>query len=110
MSRGAGRIMREALAIVEADHGPIDSFKIAALVYGAQPDWNGITRLSAAQITAVRRALAALVRTGKVADMGRSACYPTSRRSYATLEKAAEIARQHGRLLTPTDPIRPLHR
>jgi hypothetical protein len=105
--------MREALAIVEANRDPIDSFKIAALVYGVQPDWNGITRLSAAQITAVRRALAALVRAGKIADMGRSACYPTSRRSYATLERAAaedrEERRMFGQRFQPSDPIKPRH-
>jgi hypothetical protein len=69
--------MRETLAVVQANRSPIDSFKIAVLVYGARPDWNGAIRLSAVQITVVRCALAALVQTGRIVDLGCSGCYRT---------------------------------
>jgi hypothetical protein len=114
MSRGAGRIMREALAVVLQQSAPIDSYTIAAFVYAVPPDQDGRVLLSAAQITAVRRALVALVRAGKVTDIGRSSCYPTSRRSYATPEVAARRDRE-GRALAgafggvhtgPSDPIK----
>ncbi len=107
MSKGPGRVMREALEVVRASSLAVDSFAIAALVYGVKPGADGIRRLSAAQVSSVRRAMAKLVRAGKVADIGRSACAPTSRRSYATLERAAEIDRQFGHRFAPTDPIRP---
>ena len=114
MSKGAGKVMREALAVVLEQPGTISSYDVAALVYDVQPGPDGIIRLTDAQIVAVRRALVVLVRAGKVADMGRS-FIPTARRHYATLEVAAQrdsesraLARAlGGRHSGPSDPIRP---
>jgi hypothetical protein len=106
--------MREALEIVQENPEGITAYEIAAFVYSLRPDANGIiqqSELTFAQVASVRRALVKLVRAGKVADMGRSCCYPTSRRTYATREKAAEKARRvrevFGWVSGPTDPIKP---
>jgi hypothetical protein len=105
--------MRDALAIVQENPPQIDSFAIAALIYDVRPEPDGVTYLvTPAQRSAVRRALVALVRAGKVVDMGRSFS-PTPRRQYATPECAAtkdrELRRIFGRGLQPSDPIKPRH-
>jgi hypothetical protein len=105
--------MREALELVQANPEGIDAFAIAALVYNLPVHPDGMiyqAELTFAQVASVRRALVKLVRAGQVADMGRSRCYPTNRRTYATPEKAAEGARREreafGWVSPPSDPIK----
>jgi hypothetical protein len=64
-------VQRAALEFVEARDGAVDAFEVAAAVYAVAPTVDGRVRLIPSQVTAVRRALAGLVRRGEIRDMGR---------------------------------------
>jgi hypothetical protein len=69
MSRGLGRIQREALRVIaryEAAGRRPTTFNIAAEVYGVERDEDGNRLVSDAQHTATKRALAKLRRSGVV--------------------------------------------
>jgi hypothetical protein len=106
--------MREALELVQANPEGISAYEIAALVYNLPVHPDGMiyqSELTAAQVASVRRALVKLVRAGQVADLGRGSFHYSSRRRYATPEKAAEEARlvrkAFGWVSGPSDPIKP---
>ena len=82
MSRGPGAVQRAALSYVQARHAPVDALEVAAAVYTVAPAAKGGVYLTPSQVTAVRRALAGLVRRGEIRDMGRAWRY--GRRRYAS--------------------------
>jgi hypothetical protein len=82
MSRGAGSVMRAALAHLEASDGPLDASEIAVAAYRVDPD-----RVTHAQLVAVRRALTNLVRCGEVRNLGRH--WRGGRARYASPSAAA---------------------
>ena len=71
MSRGHGRIERTLLAVLDQQAEPVDTFALAALVYDVPADPDGVVRLTAAQLSSVRRALGRLQRIGLAFDCGR---------------------------------------
>src|SRR3954447_22126354 len=85
MSRGPGKVMREALAAVLASDKTMEAIDIAVAVYRLQPAENGVTYATRAQGVSVRRAVVALVRQGKVRDMG---LHRGNWRAYASPEVA----------------------
>ena len=81
MSRGPGRVSRAALRFIQASDRTVDAFEVAAAVYAVEPE-DGRVLLTLAQVVAVRRALAELVRRGAIRDMGR--IFRFGRRRYAS--------------------------
>jgi hypothetical protein len=82
MSRGPGWVTRAALAFVETRDEAVDALEVAAAVYAVAPAVEGRVYLTPSQVTAVRRALAGLVRRGKIRDRGRG--WRFGRRRYAS--------------------------
>ena len=71
MSRGAGKLQRRLLAILEEDEGLIDTYDLTARAFDYEADADGQIALSETHLVSVRRALSGLVRTGKLHDLGR---------------------------------------
>ena len=112
MSRGPGKVMRAALETVLASDGTLQAADIAIAVYGLEPAENGVTYITRAQHASVRRAMVALVRQGKVRDMG---LRRGNWRAYARPEEAERQDRELRRLGfrglgTPSRAIRPVRR
>ena len=107
MSRGPGRVSRAAFRFVQASERTIDACEVAAAVYAVEPREDGRVRLTPAQVVAVRRALAELVRRGEIRDMGRSSggsgdgATPAMRRALATTPITARRSGAAGATLAP---------
>lgn len=76
MSRGWGRVERAVMAALEGGERR-DAFELAAAIYAVEPDPDGVQRLTDAQLSATRRALARLRAEGLVD--GRRARYGRKR-------------------------------
>jgi hypothetical protein len=83
VSRGPGAVQRAALEFVETSEETVDAFEVAVAVYAVAPAADGRLYLTPSQVTAVRRALAGLVRRGEIRDMGRGE-WRFGRRHYAS--------------------------
>jgi hypothetical protein len=82
MGRGLGWVQRECLLVIrgyedEAEQWPT-TYDIAATVYQAEPDGEGTRWISNAQHVAVKRALEALQRKGRIIGF-RDAAYSPAR-------------------------------
>ena len=71
MSRGAGKLQRRLLAILEEDEDLIDTYELTARAFDYEADADGQITLNEVHLVSVRRALSGLVRTGKLLDLGR---------------------------------------
>jgi hypothetical protein len=95
MSRGLGRVEREALALIE-ENGKIDALCLAALIFFEEPE-DKLGEVTRSQIASVRRAIGSLRRTGKAFRLGRAYVFgqaATPREVYASRPVAlAEIAK-----------------
>jgi hypothetical protein len=70
-SRGYGRLQRTLLDLLENSDELLDTFRLTALAFGCQPDADGRTLFSEAQVVSARRALARLAREGRIFALGR---------------------------------------
>jgi hypothetical protein len=66
MSRGLGRIQRDIIALLEARDKLIDTYDVAADIYGLKPNDENWILLNDAQLVSVRRAFVKLAAVGKV--------------------------------------------
>src|SRR5918995_5306449 len=71
MSRGHGRLQQDLLRLLDENPRALDTFTLAASVYGCSPNADGRMLVNDAQLVAVRRAMAGLVKQGKAFDLGR---------------------------------------
>jgi hypothetical protein len=66
MSRGLGRIQRDIVANLENKTKLVDTFDLAAEIYGLEPDSDNRIILNDAQLVSIRRALVKLSASGKI--------------------------------------------
>ena len=67
MSRGPGRVQRRLLELFEKDPGAYGTaLDLAVILYDVKPDNDGMRLVTDAQHSAVRRALMALYKRGKI--------------------------------------------
>jgi hypothetical protein len=66
MSRGLGRIQRDIVANLENKTKEVDTFDLAAEIYGLEPDSENRIILNDAQLVSIRRALVNLAAAGKI--------------------------------------------
>lgn len=92
MSRGPGRVQRAVMAALEAAGDPRDAFTLAAEVYAVEPDPDGVRRMTDAQLSATRRALARLRAEGRVEQGGRR--WPDGRTRWGTPQAIARLNAQ----------------
>lgn len=90
MSRGMGRIERRALRILEQERRLIETFELAARVYGIEPDEHGVTAVTENALSSARRALTSLAKKELVCGIGG---YRDHRIRWCLLELAATQAR-----------------
>ena len=85
MSRGLGTVQRQALDVLSAAGGMLDSIAVAARVYGHDP-------VTLSEAVSVRRALRTLAKAGQVSELGRG--FVGGRRMLALPEWGAAYLQQ----------------
>jgi hypothetical protein len=83
MSRGNGRIQRDLIVALEKQDRLVDTFELAADVYGVEPNSDGVLLVTDAMVTSVRRALRKLAAEGRVFRITRG----SNKRGYWTNER-----------------------
>ena len=98
MSRGLGKIERQALAALENQAEPVDVATLAALIYGVEiPDGEPASRyVNAACNSAVRRALNCLARIDLVIAVDDITRTNSKRKLWTLVLGSAELARVIG--------------